>query len=138
LPQQVSGGSIVSTEFEVESMSFRKVSTLDDLWSGEMSGIHVDGRQLLLVNVEGVIHAYADACPHQRSLLSKGSLEGKILTCPTHFWEFDVSTGRGINPRGACLAAYAVRVQDGDIFVELDKPAGEKTWASCGGQDAGE
>lgn len=101
-------------------MSFRKVASLDDLWSGEMMGLEVDGTSILLVNLDDRIYAYADSCPHQKSRLSEGSLTGKTLQCARHNWEFDVCTGRGINPQNACLREFPVALESGDILVDVD------------------
>lgn len=101
-------------------MAFRKLATLDDLWSGEMMAVESCGQAVLLVNVDGGIQAYADSCPHLRSKLSQGLLQGSVLACSTHGWEFDARTGQGINPKTACLDSFAVKVEDGDIFVDIN------------------
>jgi toluene monooxygenase system ferredoxin subunit len=101
-------------------MSFRRVSSLEDLWSGEMIGLDVGGKAILLINVDDRIYAYADTCPHQKSRLSEGSLLGNTLRCARHQWEFDVCTGRGTNPRNACLEVFAVTIEGADILVDLD------------------
>ena len=100
-------------------MAFRKVATLDELWDGEMTVLEIEGRVVLLVNVDGGIHAYADSCPHLGTRLSQGSLQRYVLTCATHGWAFDVSTGQGINPKTACLASFAVKVEAGDILIDV-------------------
>jgi toluene monooxygenase system ferredoxin subunit len=101
-------------------MSLRKVASLDDLWSGEMLSLDVDGNSVLLVNVDDHVYAYLDACPHQKSRLSEGTLIGKTLRCARHHWEFDVCTGRGINPQSACLKVFPVSIERGDILLNLD------------------
>ena len=101
-------------------MTFRKVASLDDLWSGEMMGLDVSGNNVVLINLDDHIYAYADACPHQKSRLSEGSLIGKTLRCARHHWEFDVCTGQGINPQNACLKILPVTIESGDIFLDLD------------------
>jgi toluene monooxygenase system ferredoxin subunit len=101
-------------------VAFRKVATLDELWGGEMTGLSVEGRHILLVNIDDVVRAYVDACPHMRTRLSQGSLRGHLLTCATHHWQFDTRTGRGINPETACLEEFPVRIENGDILVDLD------------------
>jgi toluene monooxygenase system ferredoxin subunit len=95
---------------------------LDDLWSGEMMGLEVEGTSILLVNMDEHIYAYADACPHQQSRLSEGDLTGNILRCARHHWEFDVCTGRGINPRNACLRIFPIALESRDILVDVDAP----------------
>ena len=102
-------------------MALRKVATVDELWSGEMMAVVCEGQAVLLVNVDGAIRAFADACPHLRTPLSEGSLAGNALVCSTHGWEFDASTGQGINPRTACLQSFAVHVENGDILVDVSR-----------------
>lgn len=101
-------------------MSLQKIASLDDLWSGEMLSLEVAGNNILLVNVDDRIFAYSDSCPHQKSRLSEGSLAGKTLRCARHHWEFDVCTGRGINPQNACLQALPVILESRDILLDLD------------------
>lgn len=100
-------------------MSFQRVASLEDLWSGEMIRLEVDGSAILLINVDDHIYAYADACPHQKSRLSEGSLMGKTLRCARHHWEFDVCNGCGINPQNACLKVFPVALESRDILVDL-------------------
>jgi toluene monooxygenase system ferredoxin subunit len=101
-------------------VTFRKVASLDDLWSGEMMGLDVDGTSVLLVNNDDHVYAYADVCPHQKSRLSEGCLIGKTLRCARHHWEFDVCTGHGINPEKACLKVFPVSIKSRDVFLDLD------------------
>jgi toluene monooxygenase system ferredoxin subunit len=101
-------------------MSFRRAAGIEELWSGEMLGIEVNGERILLVNINNQIYAYADVCPHQKSRLSEGTLTKKVLRCPTHQWEFDVCSGFGVNPQNTCLKMFPVRVDGEDILVDTD------------------
>jgi toluene monooxygenase system ferredoxin subunit len=100
-------------------MAFRKVATLDELWEGEMTSLEMEGQVVLLVNIDGSISAFADSCPHLRTRLSQGSLQRNVITCGTHGWEFDASTGQGINPKSACLECFPVKVENGHILIDL-------------------
>ena len=66
-----------------------------------------------------MICAYADWCPHLRSPLSAGSLQDRVLTCASHHWQFDATTGRGINPKDAFLTPIAVRIVEDEILVDV-------------------
>jgi toluene monooxygenase system ferredoxin subunit len=101
-------------------MAFRAATTLDALWSGEMAACTVGDKRIVLFNIGGQIRAYADACPHMRTPLSGGSLNGAALTCATHGWVFDINTGRGINPAQACLTEFATMVQGNNILVDVE------------------
>ncbi|WP_067673207.1 Rieske (2Fe-2S) protein [Nocardia miyunensis] len=96
------------------------VPHIDDLWEGDLMGVIVDGKPVVLVNIDGTVYAYANRCPHQEFELSDGDLEETTLTCSRHLWEFDVTTGCGINPADARLAPYPCHVDaDGTIVVDV-------------------
>jgi toluene monooxygenase system ferredoxin subunit len=100
-------------------VSFRPALREDALWIGEMAGVKVDGRAVLLVNVEGTVCAYEDRCLHRAWPLSLGKLAGGRLVCAAHEWEYDACTGRGINPGGVALRRYDVQVVAGQILVDI-------------------
>lgn len=100
-------------------MSWKAVLREEELWIGEKLGLEIEGQKLLLVNVEGAVHAFEDRCAHQSWPLSRGQLQGRELTCSLHQWRYDACTGAGLNPAGVALRAYAVRIADGDIWVDL-------------------
>ena len=102
-------------------MAFEPAMTLDELWSGEMSACTIGNQRLLMINVDGEIHAYADVCPHMRTPLSNGTLDGVTLTCATHGWVFDVRSGRGINPAQACLTEFATSIVGNEILVDVEQ-----------------
>lgn len=96
------------------------VASLDDLWEGEMTDVQVGDEHVLLVRLTGDdIRAYQGQCPHQKSLLADGELEGNTLTCPAHMWQFNLSTGKGVNPEGCHLNRHESKVEDSTIFVGM-------------------
>ena len=101
-------------------MTFKPALPQDDLWIGEMAGMKIDGRPVLLVNVGGTVCAYEDRCLHRALPLSQGRLTGDRLVCAAHEWEYDACTGRGINPDGVALRRYAVQIVAGQILVDVD------------------
>lgn len=115
-------------------MAFRRVAKLEDLWSGEMMATAVDGEQLLLVNINDQVFAYADSCPHQKSRLSEGTLTEGILRCARHHWEFDACNGTGVNPRNTCLKSFPIKLEGEYILVDLET-IGASTCATEGGQE---
>ena len=93
---------------------------LDDLWEGDTLSVSLDGREVLLWNVEGAVFAYDNSCPHLGNPLWKGRLEEHVLTCAAHEWSFDARTGSGINPEQACLHRYPVRLEGDRILVDMN------------------
>jgi toluene monooxygenase system ferredoxin subunit len=98
------------------------VATLGDLWEGEMTDVAVGDELILLVHLDGGdIRAYQGYCPHQRTTLADGKLDGHILTCAAHSWQFDLSTGEGVNPKNCQLRRYRVKVEDSTISVGIPR-----------------
>ena len=100
-------------------MSFIKATTLDELWVGEKLGVVVLGCPVLLVNVEGTVCAYEDRCRHKGVALSRGKLDGHVLSCSVHGWLYDARTGIGINPESATLPRFPVRIEGNDVLVDV-------------------
>jgi toluene monooxygenase system ferredoxin subunit len=98
---------------------WRYAGSLDDIWAGEMRAVSLGTSDVLLINLDGTLFAYEDRCPHLANLLSEGALSDAVLTCAAHEWQFDVRTGRGVNPASACLHPYPVRLDGLGIFVDV-------------------
>jgi nitrite reductase/ring-hydroxylating ferredoxin subunit len=64
-----------------------------DIPVGEMRGFTLAGRKVLIANVGGQYHAMDAVCSHAGGYLPAGRLEGKMVRCPVHGAEFDVTTG---------------------------------------------
>ena len=69
------------------------IARADELQDGEMKKVEAGGREILLAKVGESYYAIDDRCPHMGGDLSKGSLEGGIVTCPKHGSRFDVRDG---------------------------------------------
>jgi toluene monooxygenase system ferredoxin subunit len=103
--------------------SFVRAVSVKDLWVGEMRAVDVSGQRVLLVNVDGQVRAYLDRCPHRGLPLSEGRLEGAVLVCSQHGWQFDARTGGGVNPACAALTPIPARVEGDDVLVAAPEKA---------------
>lgn len=96
------------------------VAAFDELWEGEMTDVRIGDDLILLAHVTGGdIRAYQGYCPHQKARLADGKLDGHILTCEAHLWQFNLLTGEGVNPKCGCLHCYQVKVEDATISVGM-------------------
>ena len=108
-------------------MTYVKVAKVDELPSNSMKKVLVNGKELLVVNLEGSFYAMDDRCSHMKGDLSTGTLSGNIVTCPRHGSQFDVTSARivrgpkiaFIKMKGRDLSAYATRVEGLDLLVEV-------------------
>jgi Rieske 2Fe-2S protein len=65
----------------------------------------------------GDIRRYQGYCRHQKTRLADGRMDGCILTCAAHSWQFDVSMGEGVNPNSCRLDRYDLKIEDAAISV---------------------
>jgi nitrite reductase/ring-hydroxylating ferredoxin subunit len=61
--------------------------------------------EVAVFNVDGKFYVLKNECPHAGGPLGEGFLDGPVVTCPWHGWQFDVTSGQGQGrPRNAqCL-----------------------------------
>jgi len=101
-------------------MKYVEVAKVDDLPAGTMKSYSVEGKDILLVNIEGSVYAIGNRCTHMGGNLSKGKLEGKIVKCPRHGSQFDVTTGSRIaGPAKNNEPAYEVKVEGKSISINI-------------------
>lgn len=80
-----------------------------------------DGRAIV-ARIEGRVVAYQGTCLHQQSPLGGGITKDGVLTCPMHFWRYDLETGGKLGEPARQLQSYPVTVIDGEVFVDLPPP----------------
>jgi toluene monooxygenase system ferredoxin subunit len=107
---------------EQRPVTWQTVMPAEDLWAGELTGVQLGEKKIVLLNVGGEIRAFEDRCPHLGSQLSEGVLDGCTLTCANHLWEFDALTGKGTNPGGCQLTVVGTRVREGQIEILAPAP----------------
>ena len=77
-------------------------------------------RVVALYRVGDEFFALDGICPHQGGPLGKGELNGCIVTCPWHGWQFDVRTGQHQVNHSIRHVSFPVRVEGTDVLVDLD------------------
>jgi nitrite reductase/ring-hydroxylating ferredoxin subunit len=104
-------------------LTYQRVARVGEVPDGRGLCVRIDGIDVGLFRVDGEIHAMENRCPHQGDPLSEGVLEGGIVTCRAHLWQFDVRTGfRPEDADGFPIPCFAVRVADGCVEVDLEQP----------------
>lgn len=75
---------------------FVRALELNDLAKGGIRSVTVEGVEVVLCNVDGSVFAVSRRCGHENAPLNFGTLNRNILTCPLHFAQFDVRTGKAL------------------------------------------
>lgn len=95
-----------------------KVASVSDLAPGQLALVEVRGELICLANVDGTFYAIADECTHVGGALSDGELEGCVVTCPVHFAQFDIRTGKVLQrPAREDAVTYEVKIEGQDVLI---------------------
>jgi len=98
---------------------FIKVAKTTDLSPGEGIVVEANGCEVALFNVAGHFYALNNACRHMQGPLGEGYLEEKIVTCPWHGWQYDVTSGENTLDPNIKVECYPVKVEGEDILVGI-------------------
>ena len=90
-----------------------------DLADGSGVEFEAGGKKVALFRADGKFYATDNTCPHRGGPLAQGSLDGLVVTCPWHAWGFDVKSGACLAVPAAKIKTYEVKVEDGNIFVQV-------------------
>ncbi len=93
----------------------------NELESGNMKKVAIDGREIVVANVGGNYFACDDTCTHSGASLSEGTIDGSTITCGWHAAEFDCKNGKFLKfpMKLRDLTSYKVVVESENVFVEL-------------------
>ena len=99
-------------------MSRTRVLDLAALPPGSVELVVVRGMDVALFRRGEEIFAIGNECAHKGGNLCDGRIEGDIVTCPLHGWEFDLRSGVCMTIPGETVPRFAVTVDDGGIYLE--------------------
>ena len=104
----------------IQGMAERvRIAALSEIPVGSAHEFTAAGRVIALYNVDGTLHALDGVCPHAGGPLGQGQLEGCVVTCPWHGWQFDVTSGQHCLTEAIRHTSFPVTVEGDDVLVEL-------------------
>jgi 3-phenylpropionate/trans-cinnamate dioxygenase ferredoxin subunit len=114
--------------------TFVEAGKASEFKDGMMKEVEIQGKKILLARVKDKYYAANSKCPHFGGNLSKGSLEGTVVTCPLHGSQFDLTDGhvvRWLKGSGVLsavggaikgskpLGTYKLKVEGDKILLEI-------------------
>jgi nitrite reductase (NADH) small subunit len=95
-----------------------KVASRAEIPEGTGKTVDLEGKKIALFNVGGNFYAIANECKHRGGPLGEGTLDGSVVTCPWHGWEYDVATGVNLDDENVTVGCYTVKLEGDDILIE--------------------
>jgi nitrite reductase/ring-hydroxylating ferredoxin subunit len=92
-----------------------------EIKEGQMKAVRVKGKPILLVRQGGEVFGVSNYCPHMGCTFEGGILRDYVVMCPCHGWKFDIRTGEYIENKVTALQTYRCKVEDGKIYVEIER-----------------
>jgi nitrite reductase (NADH) small subunit len=101
-------------------MPFVKIASQSELPpNNEAKEFPCGDKTICVANVNGTITAMDNVCLHRGGPLGQGVIEKGKVVCPWHGWAWDPKTGQAVHNPNAKLALYPLKIENGDVLIEL-------------------
>ncbi len=108
-------------------LGYVRAADKSEILIGKMKKISMQGKEVLIANVNRSFYAIGNVCTHERGDLSQGTLEGNVVTCPKHKSKFDVTTGKVVSPPKMMLfhpktkdePSFSLKTENNDILIKI-------------------
>jgi nitrite reductase (NADH) small subunit len=112
------------------------IGDLEDFPLHKPTCVTVEGRMLSIIRTETDVFALGNRCPHQGGPMSSGfvtgtmlpsesdeyiyGLDGLVIQCPWHAYEFRMDTGQSVNNVvPGRIPVFQTDVRDGKVYCAL-------------------
>jgi nitrite reductase (NADH) small subunit len=100
--------------------NFTKLTTQSELPAADTAKEFPCGETTICIaNVNGSYSAMDNVCLHQGGPLGEGMIENGKVVCPWHGWAYDPKTGQAAHNANAKLAVYPLKIENGDVLIEI-------------------
>ncbi len=97
-----------------------KACNLEQVKEGQLFGLTINDKKILLANLKGKIHATDLICTHANADLSTGFLSEEGVRCPLHLSVFNLEDGKPQNlPAETALNVYNIKIDNNEVYVEV-------------------
>jgi nitrite reductase/ring-hydroxylating ferredoxin subunit len=80
-----------------DNESYVEVAKIEEIPSGKMKHVELDGKEIVVADLNSKFYAMDDRCGHMNALLSMGNISNDgVVTCPFHGARFDITTGKKV------------------------------------------
>jgi nitrite reductase/ring-hydroxylating ferredoxin subunit/hemoglobin-like flavoprotein len=93
------------------------VAPAAEIPEGHRKIVQIDGLSIGVFHHNGAWYAVRNRCLHRGGPVATGSLEGAVLTCPWHGFQYDITSGQLLVDPSARLDEYAITIRDGQVHL---------------------
>lgn len=104
------------------------VGRVADLPDGAGRTVVVDGRPVALFRLGDEVVALDGRCRHRGGPIGDGMVADGVVTCPHHWWRYDIRTGELVGTPSVRLERFPVEVADGRVTVSVPAAPPEESW----------
>jgi nitrite reductase/ring-hydroxylating ferredoxin subunit len=90
---------------------------------GGATRVAAAGVAVAVFDLDGEIVAVDDRCLHQGGSLSDGFVRSGTVTCPAHWWRYDLRTGERVGAPHLRLRRYPVERVGDEVVVQVPASA---------------
>jgi nitrite reductase (NADH) small subunit len=101
------------------------IGKIENFPKDSIKEVNIQGKYYAISNIDGELFAMDGRCGHAGGILSNGKLVGKVVSCPKHGAEYDVTTGKNLKkPRIPFTKAsdrrtYKITIDGENVTLEL-------------------
>jgi nitrite reductase (NADH) small subunit len=93
------------------------VASAGDLPPGAALTASAGDTEVAVFNLDGELVAVEARCLHKGGALAEGHVNDGVVTCPLHWWRYDLRTGERLGAPDLRLSCYSVRLVEDRVEV---------------------
>ena len=102
--------------------SLMRAATLAELQAKGQLLVHLNQQTIALFYSNDRVYAIDNRCPHMGFPLHGSVCKDGIVTCPWHYARFDLASGGTFDSWADDVRSFPVKIQDGEIWLDLASP----------------
>jgi nitrite reductase (NADH) small subunit len=100
-------------------MAFVRAAAVAEIPAGEIREVRLGEKAVAVAHVEDRFYAISGVCLHRGGPLGEGYLEGQVVSCPWHGWQFDVTTGKALLNPAEGVQTYPTEIRGDEVYVDI-------------------